>query len=76
MIGHSRSAPIEEGRIAIVTNVERNAVDAMALSDERRWRGRRSRVVLAHPCKRQVGDDASHRAYDGDKRRLTGESAK
>src|SRR5262249_45215256 len=37
----------QKGRIAIVTNVARNAVDADALTDERRDRGRRSRVVLA-----------------------------
>jgi hypothetical protein len=34
--------------VRVVTNVERNAVDV------RRIRGRRSRVVLARPCRRQV----------------------
>jgi hypothetical protein len=33
--------------VRVVTNVERNAVDAEALIDERRFCGRRNRVVLA-----------------------------
>jgi hypothetical protein len=41
-----RSVPIRGVRV--VTNVERNALDV------RRIRGRRSRVVLARPCRRQV----------------------
>jgi len=36
--------------VRVVTNVERNAVDVEVPSDVRRWRGRRSRVVLARPC--------------------------
>ena len=40
----------DKGRIAIVTDVARNAVDGLVPWDERRRRGRRSRVVLARPC--------------------------
>jgi hypothetical protein len=58
-----------EGRIATVTDVGRG----------RRWTrmrrqtsgatsGRRSRVVLAPRCWRQLGDDASHHAGDGGKK--------
>jgi len=36
----------KEGRHAIVTAAGRDAVDAEALTDERRWSGRRRRVVL------------------------------
>ena len=54
---YPRSAPAR-GRIAIVTNVARNAVAAMMPIDERHIRGRSSRVVLTRPCRRQVGDDA------------------
>ena len=43
-----------------------NAVDAAVSLDGRHDRGRRSRVVLAPLGWRQVGDDASHRADDGD----------
>jgi len=39
------SRPLE-GRLAIVTNAGRDAVDADATQDERREGGRRSRVVL------------------------------
>jgi hypothetical protein len=35
-----------EGRIMIVTNVGRGAMDAKAATDERGWRVRRRRVVL------------------------------
>jgi hypothetical protein len=41
-----RSAADTRG-VRVVTNVVRNAMDARALTDERRIRGRRSRVVLA-----------------------------
>jgi hypothetical protein len=43
-----------QGRLAIVTDAGRDAVDAGALSDERRGRGRRSRVVLTPRRWRQV----------------------
>jgi hypothetical protein len=50
----------------------RDAVDAAASgalanrrADERRFRGRRSRVVLAPRRWRQAGDDASHHTGDG-----------
>jgi hypothetical protein len=62
-----RSVP-KEGRIAIVTDAGRNAVDAGNAVDEQRCRGRRSRVVLTPRRRRQVGDDASHHADDGDKK--------
>ena len=39
-------------------HARRVAVDADVPIDERHDRGRRSRVVLARPCRRQVGDDA------------------
>jgi hypothetical protein len=45
---------LAEGRIAIVTNVERDAVDAKMLTDERHRRGRRSRVVLTRQGRCQV----------------------
>jgi len=51
-------------------------VDVEALSDERRWYGRRNRVVLARPCRCQVGDNAQRIvARDGGNARFTGESA-
>jgi hypothetical protein len=40
----------DKGRIAIVTDVVRNAVDVKMLSDVQYRRGRRSRVVLAPQC--------------------------
>jgi hypothetical protein len=43
----TRPSHPNEGRIAIVTNVRWDAVDAKATTDERGCRGRRSRVVLA-----------------------------
>jgi len=43
--GLARPAPTE-GRIMIVTNVARDAMDALAAPDERSQCGRRSRVVL------------------------------
>jgi len=44
--------------VRVVTNVERNAVDVNVPIDVRHICGRRSRVVLARPCRRQVGDNA------------------
>ena len=38
--------------VRVVTNVERNAVDVNVPIDVRHIRGRRSRVVLARPCRR------------------------
>ena len=43
-----------EGRIMIVTNVGRDAVDAGSADNERRESVRRSRVVLTPRCWRQV----------------------
>src|SRR3954463_14964533 len=43
-----------EGRIAIVTNVRWDAVDARAATDERGLSVRRNRVVLTPRCWRQV----------------------
>src|ERR1700681_83906 len=43
-----------EGRIAIVTDVGRDAVDAGSALDESCCRGRRSRVVLTPRRRRQV----------------------
>jgi hypothetical protein len=40
----------QEGRLAIVTNVRWDAVDARVTTDERDLSGRRSRVVLAPRC--------------------------
>jgi len=51
--------------LAIVTNVGRNAVDALAPEDEGRESGRRSRVGLISRRWYQAGDDASHYAGDG-----------
>jgi hypothetical protein len=62
-----RSVP-KEGRIAIVTDEGRNAVDVGSAVDEQRRRGRRSRVVLTPRRRRQVGNDASHHTDDGDKK--------
>jgi len=44
----------EEGRIAIVTKCEAGCGGRGCIDDERYERGRRSRVVLARPCRRQV----------------------
>jgi hypothetical protein len=56
----------KQGRLAIVTDAGRDAVDADSAKDERRFRGRRSRVVLTPRRRRQVcgGNVAS----DGDKK--------
>jgi hypothetical protein len=51
---YSRHPVPNEGRFAIVTNVERDAVDADALLTNSAWGGRRSRVVLTPRCWRQV----------------------
>src|SRR6266849_7207149 len=45
---------LSEGRIMIVTNVGRGAVDAGSADNERRKSVRRSRVVLTPRCWRQV----------------------
>ena len=52
-------------------------MDALVSPDERCRCGRRSRVVLTPLGWRQVGDDALHRADDGDLKVMdTGESTK
>ena len=56
-----------QGRIAIVTDAGRNAVDASGAFDEMRLaRGRRSRVVLTPRRRRQVGE--RNFTDDGDKK--------
>jgi len=65
-----------EGRLAIVTDAGRDAVDAKALLTNGARSGRRSRVVLTPRCWRQVRDDASHHANDGDKKPVARERAK
>jgi len=56
-----------QGRIAIVTDAGRNAVDAGCASDEMRLaRGRPSRVVLTPRRRRQVGE--RNFTDDGDKK--------
>ena len=60
------SRPRHEGRIAIVTTREAGCGGRVSARDERGLCGRRSRVVLAPLGWRQVGDDALHRADDGD----------
>jgi len=60
------SRPRHEGRIAIVTKREAGCDGRVGARDERGLCGRRSRVVLAPLGWRQVGDDALHRADDGD----------
>ena len=67
------SRPLQ-GRIAIVTNAGRDAMDADGAADERHCGGRRSRVVLTPRCWRQVGGSIS--ADDGDNKPITEESAK
>jgi hypothetical protein len=52
--GFSPRVSPTEGRLAIVTNARWDAVDAKAATDERGRCGRRSRVVLAPRCWRQV----------------------
>jgi len=47
-----------------VTDAGRDAVDASSADDERRWSGRRSRVVLTPRRRRQVG--GKNLADDGD----------
>jgi hypothetical protein len=65
-----------EGRIAIVTDAGRDAVDAAAPMTNGAYRGRRSRVVLTPRRRRQVGDDASHHTNDGDKKARSPERAR
>ena len=68
--------PCQEGRIAIVTNVGWDAVDAGSATDERVVCGRRSRVVLAPRSRRQVRVTPTRRADDGvNKAVVPGESA-
>src|SRR5882757_3930193 len=61
-----------EGRIAIVTDAGRDAVDADGASDEGTRCGRRSRVVLTPRCWRQVlrsyprGDGGKKADHRGD----------
>jgi hypothetical protein len=59
VVSFARPASLAEGRIEVVTNVRRDAVDAKALADEQRGRGRRSRVVLSvkpfFPRKTHIG---------------------
>jgi hypothetical protein len=50
---HRRLVPLE-GRIAIVTDAGRDAVDAGGANDEGAKRGRRRRVVLTPRRRRQV----------------------
>jgi hypothetical protein len=75
-----RPVPLE-GRLAIVTDAGRDAVDAGSVgrakrrADERRWCGRRSRVVLTPRRWRQVGgSDIRRRRWQTSP--VTGESAK
>jgi len=58
--------PWQRGRIAIVTNVGRDAVDVFAPETNGAQNGRRSRVVLISRRWYQVGDNATHCAGDGD----------
>ena len=57
--------PCQEGRLAIVTNVGWDAMDAGSATDERVVCGRRSRVVLAPRSRRQVRETPTRRADDG-----------
>src|SRR6266581_1395995 len=68
-----RLVPLE-GRIAIVTDAGRDAVDAGSALDEMCCRGRRSRVVLTPQCRRQVCDKKRRRRCQTSL--VTGESAK
>src|SRR6266850_5182734 len=56
----------DEGRVAIVTNVRWDAVDARGAQDEGARRVRRSRVVLTPRCWRQVAQ--KYLRGDGGKR--------
>ena len=72
------SHPFRSGTrgVRVVTNAERNAVDAEALVDVRQLRGRRNGVVLAHPCcAKSTRSLKKPRGGDGGKRWFTGESA-
>jgi len=52
-------------------------MDAAMSKDERPWRGRRSRVVLAPRCWRQVGEDApASRRWRGQESPVPGKSTK
>jgi hypothetical protein len=70
---HRRPVP-SEGRIAIVTDAGRDAVDAVGALDETCCSGRRSRVVLTPRCWRQVGDKKRRRRCQTSL--VTGESTK
>jgi hypothetical protein len=62
--------------VRVVTNVVRNAVDVTVSIDVRHGHGRRSRVVLARPCRRQVLADAPKaRENDGGNAWFTGENS-
>ena len=63
----------QEGRIMIVTNVGRVAVDAGSADNERRESVRRRRVVLTPRCWRQVCGSNSHATVA--RKPVTGESA-
>src|ERR1700720_160920 len=63
-----------EGRLAIVTDAGRDAVDAIESEDERHQRGRRSRVVLTPRRWRQGRGAIRERRWQ--KSPVTGESTK
>jgi len=68
--------PLQQGRIAIVTDVGRDAVDATERETSACGCGRRSRVVLAPRCRRQVCDDANAlRGWRGQQSLVPGKSA-
>ena len=69
--------PDQEGRFAIVTNVGlRDAMDAAASPDERRQRGRRSRVVLMPRRWHQVLKKLTLLRDDGGKKARSPERAR
>ena len=69
-----RAVPSPRGALANVINVGRDAVDAGGVLDEQCRRGRRSRVVLAPQCRRQVCEKKRRRRCQTSV--VTGESAK
>jgi hypothetical protein len=65
---------VEQRDVRVVTNAERNAVDAGVLIDVAAHCERRSRVVLARPCRRLVSRTLQRLSRsDGSNSRLTGE---